>query len=349
MSRNGSYEAEYGSGTTPLQEWELAGEAEQYEGEGGRETEAEYEGEDESEALEYELTNQLLAVRNEAELDQFLGGLIKSAGTFLNSGVGKAVGGVLKNVAKAALPVAGAALGSALLPGVGTALGGKLGSLAGGLLEVGETETMSEDEAEFEAAHRFVEFGRATSRNAGLASPRVPPNIVARAAAVAAARKHAPGLVRPRPQSFRDRREPRRAGAQAGARQRRTPGQDGGQPRRRAPASDRGQPRGRPSGWDGDRPRHRPRPPWQTAPWQPVPWQPLPWPPGQWQPSDAWAGWAGGPGGPGAGPEDTSGRDPGPADDDGPDPGAGPGAGGGGAGGPADDDGAADESGGFEF
>ncbi len=335
MSVYGSYETEYEYefedeyGETPLQEWELAGESEQGE--------AEYETAYEYEADEYELTHELLAVRNEAELDRFLGKLVKSAGTFLNSGVGKAVGGVLKNVAKTALPAVGAALGTALLPGAGTAIGGQLGSLAGGLLEVGEAEVMSEDEAEFEAARRFVDFGRATSRNAGLASPRVPPKTVARAAAVAAARRHAPGLLRPRPQPSRGRREPGRPRPQVDSGRRRPSRSDGGRPRRRPVESDGGQPRRRP---------RRPGP-WPPVPWQPVPWQAVPWPPGQWQPSDAWAGWPGGPDGRSSGnaPGDTGGRGPDPADDA-PAPGPGSGAADDGGGDGGGDDG---ESSGFEF
>jgi hypothetical protein len=253
MSIFESYESESEYGQTPLRAWELAGEGEQYE--------------DEGEALELELTHELLAVSSEAELDRFLGDLVKGAGKFLNSGVGKAVGGVLKNVAKVALPAAGAALGSALLPGVGTAIGGKLGSLAGGLLEVGEAEMMGEAEAQFEAAHRFVQFGRATARNAAMAPPNTPPKAVAKAAATAAARKHAPGLLRP--QTFRDRRADRR---QPG---RRPSDQQAGR-RQRPSQSHRGQP-----------PRRRPSPPWQWGQWQP----------GQWQPSDAWLGWAPEPGG----------------------------------------------------
>ena len=179
-----------------------------------------------------------------------------------------------KNVAKVALPAAGAALGSALLPGVGTAIGGKLGSLAGGLLEVGEAEMMGEAEAQFEAAHRFVQFGRATARNAAMAPPNARPKAVAKAAATAAARKHAPGLLRPRPQNFRDRRTDRR---QPGRR----PGDQQAGRRQRPSQSYRGQP-----------PRRRPiPPPWQWGQWQP----------GQWQPSDAWLGWAPEPGGAGPG------------------------------------------------
>jgi len=264
MSMFESYESESEYGETPLRAWELAGESEQ--------NESQYESE--AETLELELTHELLEVSTEAELDRFLGNLVSSAGKFLSSGVGNAVGGVLKRVAKVALPAAGAALGSFLLPGVGTAIGGKLGSLAGGLLEVGESEMMGEAEAQFEAAHRFVQFGRATVRNAAMAPPNTPPKAVARAAATTAARRYAPGLLRPRPQTFRDRRTDRR---QPGPRR---GDQQPGRQQRPSQQSYRGQP-----------PR-RPGPPWRWGQWQP----------GQWQPSDAWLGWAAPePGGAGSG------------------------------------------------
>ena len=79
-----------------------------------------------SEAEEYELASELLGVSSEEELDQFLGGLIKKvaqgAGKLFRGPVGQAVGGVLKGVAKKALPLAGGAL-DALGP-----LGAKIGS-----------------------------------------------------------------------------------------------------------------------------------------------------------------------------------------------------------------------------
>ena len=57
-----------------------------------------------------ELAAELLEVTNEAELDRFLGKLIKKAGSALGkvvkSPIGQAVGGVLKGVAKKALPIA---------------------------------------------------------------------------------------------------------------------------------------------------------------------------------------------------------------------------------------------------
>src|SRR5262245_3766691 len=61
-----------------------------------------------TEADEVELATELLEVSDEAELDQFLGNLIKRAGgavgKFVSSPVGQAIGGVLKAAAKKALP-----------------------------------------------------------------------------------------------------------------------------------------------------------------------------------------------------------------------------------------------------
>ena len=68
---------------------------------------------DKSELME--LTAELLEVTDEQELDQFLGNLIRRAGSALGkvvrSPIGRAVGGMLKGVAKKALPLAGGALG----------------------------------------------------------------------------------------------------------------------------------------------------------------------------------------------------------------------------------------------
>ena len=84
-------------------------------------------GESESplnEVQEMEAAAELLEVTNEAELEQFLGNLFKKVasgvGGFMKSSTGKALGGILKNIAKKALPVVGGALGSFVAPGVGT-------------------------------------------------------------------------------------------------------------------------------------------------------------------------------------------------------------------------------------
>src|SRR5579871_6330860 len=61
-----------------------------------------------SESEEIELASELLELGSEQELEQFLGNLFKgvsrAVGGFIKSPIGKALGGVLKNVAKKALP-----------------------------------------------------------------------------------------------------------------------------------------------------------------------------------------------------------------------------------------------------
>ncbi|MDZ5663458.1 hypothetical protein SFC79_16920 [Nocardioides sp. S-58] len=152
------------------------------------------------ESLELELAQELLEITNEAELEEFLGklvrGVARGASSFMKSGVGKAVGGVLRNVAKTALPMVGSALGSFVAPGLGTAIGGKLGSMAAKLLEAEERETMGEAEAELEAARRYVRWANGTVRSAMRAPYGVAPRLVARSAAVSSARRYAPTLLR---------------------------------------------------------------------------------------------------------------------------------------------------------
>jgi uncharacterized protein (DUF697 family) len=191
-------------------EWELggelAGESEAFE------TYETHETGEMNEMLEMELVNELLEITSEAELEQFLGKLVRSVGKaasgFIKSPIGKALGGVLRNVAKTALPMVGSALGSFVAPGLGTALGGKLGAMAGNLLEVQELEAMGEAEAEFEMARRYVQWARGTTRNALRAPYGVNPNAAVRAAAVSSARRYAPALLRQQPRSpWRSRRQ----------------------------------------------------------------------------------------------------------------------------------------------
>src|ERR1700759_3650022 len=93
-------------------------------------TEFEYEGPLGQEAEE-EFAQRLLEVSGEDELEEFLGSLVKSVargvGSGIKSPIGRARGGVLKNVRKPALPMVGGALGSMVAPGLGTAVGSKLG------------------------------------------------------------------------------------------------------------------------------------------------------------------------------------------------------------------------------
>lgn len=169
---------------------------------------------------EFELAGQLLEVTSEEELEQFLGKLFKKvakgASALVRSPIGKALGGVLKNVAKTALPMVGSAVGTFVAPGIGTAIGGQLGSMASKLLEAEELESMDEAEAEQEAARRYVRWASGTIRNATRAPRGVPPRTVVRSAAVSSARRYAPALLRPS--------DPGGAGRRSAWRERRGPG-----------------------------------------------------------------------------------------------------------------------------
>lgn len=168
------------------------------------EEEAEVYGETETaftEAEEMELALELLEVSSEAELDQFLGSLVKKAvggikkigGKFL-----KPLGGILKGIAKKALPFVGGALGSFIpIPGVGTMIGRAVGTAASNLFEV-ELEGMEQEEAELEVARRFVRFGGAAARRAAAFPRGASPYYAAKRGATAAARRFAPGLYRRR-------------------------------------------------------------------------------------------------------------------------------------------------------
>ncbi|HEX2077423.1 MAG TPA: hypothetical protein VHG08_06925 [Longimicrobium sp.] len=166
------------------------------------EADQEWTGETDGEAVfdeveEMELAAELLGLQSEEEMEEFLGKLIKKAGgaikKFASSGVGKALGGVLKTVAKKALPIAGAALGNMVLPGVGGMIGSKLAS-AGGKLFGLELEGMSPQDQEFEIARRFVRLSGEAARQAARMPMRGSPMNTAKDAVLAAAQMHAPGL-----------------------------------------------------------------------------------------------------------------------------------------------------------
>jgi len=150
-----------------------------------------------NEVTEMELASELLSVQSEAELDQFLGKLFKKAagavGKFAKSGLGKSLGGMLKGIAKKALPIAGGALGTFLLPGVGTAIGGALGGAAGNLFEL-ELEGLSPEDREFEVARAYVRFAGNAARRASRMN-NMGGKDAARTAIMHSARRYAPGLL----------------------------------------------------------------------------------------------------------------------------------------------------------
>jgi uncharacterized protein (DUF697 family) len=153
-----------------------------------------------SEAEEIELTAELLSVSSEEELDQFLGKLVRGAwkgikkvGSVVGK-IAKPLGGVLKAVAKKALPFVGGALGSFIpIPGVGTAIGSALGGALSKALEM-EFAELNQEEQEFEMARRFVRLAGTAARQAVLGSPDADPQEMAEVAVMNAARQHVPNL-----------------------------------------------------------------------------------------------------------------------------------------------------------
>ena len=178
-----------------------------WETDGGETGELEWTGEEEvgygetdgpfSEAEEMELATQLLEISDEQELDQFIGGLLKKAGRAIGKAVKSPIfrklGGALKGVAKAALPVVGGALGSFIpIPGVGTAVGTALGSAVSKALEV-ELKGMDQEDQEFEMARRFVRLAGTAMQHAAQAPDGANAQDVAQQALMAAARRLAAG------------------------------------------------------------------------------------------------------------------------------------------------------------
>ncbi len=147
-----------------------------------------------------ELASELLEIRNDQELDHFLGNLFsKVAGTIgkvIKSPVGQALGGILKTVAKKALPIAGGALGTFVGGPLGGMVGTKLASMAGNAFGL-EWEGLSPEDRDFELARRYVRFASHAARRAATARPDIDPASVAKAAVVEAAKRYAPGLLAP--------------------------------------------------------------------------------------------------------------------------------------------------------
>jgi len=153
-----------------------------------------------SEDEEMMLATELLGITDEAELDQFLGKVLKGAWRGIRkvgSTVGRIarpLGGILKGVAKQALPFVGGALGSFIpIPGVGTAVGTALGSAVSKALEM-ELEGLNPEDREFEMARRFVRLAGTAAQQAAQAQPNADPMAAARAAVMAAAQQQGPGV-----------------------------------------------------------------------------------------------------------------------------------------------------------
>jgi hypothetical protein len=97
-------------------------------------------------------------------------------------------------VAKKALPIAGGAIGGYFGGPLGAQIGSGLANAAGSALGL-EAESLEAEDREFEGARQFVRVAADTVNAAANAPPGADPRAVAQSAAVAAASKHAPGLV----------------------------------------------------------------------------------------------------------------------------------------------------------
>ncbi|NHZ95405.1 hypothetical protein [Massilia sp. CCM 8734] len=152
---------------------------------------------------EIALAMELMSVASEEELEQFLGKMfkgiwkgVKKVGSVIGK-VAKPLGGVLKGLAKTALPFVGKALGSFIpIPGVGTMLGGALGSAVAKALEM-EAAGLDGEERELEMARRFVRIAGTAAQQAGMAGQGMDPQRAARQAVDAALRCHLPRMRQP--------------------------------------------------------------------------------------------------------------------------------------------------------
>jgi uncharacterized protein (DUF697 family) len=175
-------EANPGSGSFEYEQFEFAGETQELF----------------NEAEQLELAAELLEVRDEQELDRFLGNLIRKAGRVVSqiarSPIGQSLGGVLKGVARKALPLAGTALGGFVGGPLGTQIGSGLASMAGNALGL-EAETLNQEDREFEGAKQFVRLAGAAIQNAASAVQSGDPGAAAQSAVAQAAQTLAPGLL----------------------------------------------------------------------------------------------------------------------------------------------------------
>lgn len=151
---------------------------------------------DESE--EMELAAELMEVADDEELEMFLGKLIKRVGRkarkFVRSRVGRNLKGILRKVAKRALPIAGRAAGTFFGGPAGGAIGARLAQRAGKIFGL-ELEGLSPEDSEFETAKGFVRLAGAAAKKAAAMPPTVPAAHAAKKAVVSAAKSHAPGLL----------------------------------------------------------------------------------------------------------------------------------------------------------
>jgi hypothetical protein len=155
------------------------------------------EAEDDEEGVngveELELAAELLEASSDEELEHVMHKVARRAhrrrGRRFRFGP---LGGILKSIAKKALPMLGTAAGSFVGGPLGARLGASLGQQAGKMFGL-ELEGMSPEDQEFEVARRVVRLAGDAARQLG---PMGTDSVeAAKSAVLAAAQKHAPGLV----------------------------------------------------------------------------------------------------------------------------------------------------------
>ncbi len=181
------------------------------------------EGEVFGEAQEMQLASELMAVRDEQELDQFLSTLIKNAGRALGRLVGspdgQAIGSILKGAAKQLLPHAAGAVGAAFGGPLGARISSGIASLVNS--EMGQEaeawtgegwnqenwnqeawnqenwnqENWNQEDSELEGAREFVRVAADTVRDAMAASGMTDSMSAAQAAIAQAAERRVPALL----------------------------------------------------------------------------------------------------------------------------------------------------------
>jgi hypothetical protein len=160
------------------------------EGEAG-DFEAEGEAQDDRET---ELAAEMLSVSDEQELDEFFSKLLRGARGVLGSPAGQKLKDLLRKTARTALPLAGQAVGGYFGGDRGAAFGGKVAA-AGGQLFGLELEGLSGEDTEMQVARRFVRFAGDAAQRLSASGSNGKPYQAAKDAFLAAARRHAPGII----------------------------------------------------------------------------------------------------------------------------------------------------------
>lgn len=161
---------------------------------------------------ELELASDLVNVGDDEELELFFRKLFRRVGRaakrvgrgvrragrkLFKKGVLRRLGRGLKRVVKRATPLAGSAVGGVFGGPAGAMMGGQIGRSVGGVFEL-ELDGLSPEQQELEVARKVVKLAvDATSRAARGSQTSASPERIVKTSLEQAARRHAPGLLRP--------------------------------------------------------------------------------------------------------------------------------------------------------